>query len=54
MVVWGESVDGLINEFYEDFYCLWHNIALENDDKLSLGARKMKQDLLDMCETAVL
>jgi hypothetical protein len=50
IIVSGKNLDELVAEFYEHFYCDWHAYAMEDDSKLSLDARKLKQDLLDMCE----
>ncbi|MDR1072310.1 MAG: hypothetical protein LBL45_01350 [Treponema sp.] len=46
MTCWGKTLEELFDAVFEEFNCLWKDIALEGDKKLDESAQKLKQILL--------
>ncbi len=46
--VWGDTLKQAEEAFAFQIHGLWHNYALESDEKLSLRARKLKSKLISL------
>ena len=53
MVVYGKTLDELIESFFDDMCFLWRDYALANDSELAPCAIKLKQYLLSQVREAV-
>ena len=50
MIIHGESLDELVETFFDCFCFLWRDYALADDSELSKGAIEMKQYLLSLAK----
>jgi len=48
--VYGKTREEAIEEFKEEVSMLWHAYALESDDKLTKGAQRLKQKIIELVE----
>jgi len=46
--VWGSTKDDVLDAFNFHFYSLYSNFALEDDNNLSLEAKRLKTKILDL------
>ena len=48
MIVRGNTLEEVVEEFFADMYCLWHDIVLVDESKLHPSAIKLKNYLISI------